>query len=132
MANADIRITLREGEPMGALLRYDPGGVIQGAVQLTPDGAFNCRGVYLRLQWRTEGRGDRDQEKIAERVLAEGPLAANVSIRHDFNFGLPREPWSYAGHYVSIIWEIAVVVDIPLATDINAQQPFILAPRRAR
>ena len=65
-------------------------------------------------------------------MLAEGPLAANVSIRHDFNFGLPREPWSYAGHYVSIIWEIAVVVDIPLATDINAQQPFILAPRRAR
>ena len=131
MANTDIRITLNDGEPMGALMRYEPGSAIRGTVKLTTDGAINCRAAYIRLQWRTEGRGDRDQEKCGERVLAEGALAPNANLSKDFNFTLPREPWSFAGHYVNIVWEIAVVIDLPMARDIVQAEQFILAPRRA-
>ncbi len=40
---------------------------------------------------------------------------------------LPREPWSYAGRYISIVWEVVVVVDLP-GPDIRHGQAFILAP----
>ncbi len=130
MANPDIQITLRGGERQGALLRYDPAHPIAGTVQLTSAGAIDCRGAYVRLQWRTEGRGDRDEAKIAEITLAQGALAANTSLRRDFEFTLPREPWSHAGKYVSIVWEIVAGVDLPLAMDVVERMPFLLVPRR--
>ncbi|MBI5303728.1 MAG: hypothetical protein HY868_16450 [Chloroflexi bacterium] len=130
MANAEFQITLREGEPAGALMQYAPNGVIRGEVRLTTDGAVNCRGAYLRLMWHTEGRGDRDEEKLGEIVLSPGALPANANIQRAFEFTLPIAPWSYAGQYINIVWEIVGVVDLPLAKDIVAREPFIVAPRR--
>ena len=131
MANADIRITLRDANMIDAMPHYEPGSVIAGDVVMTTDGAINCRGVYLRLQWHTEGRGDRDGQKIQEVVLTTGAITSNTTLRQNFQFNLPREPWSFAGHYINIIWEIDVTIDLPMATDIHKTQPFILAPRRS-
>jgi len=131
MANAEFQITLREGEPAGALMRYAPNGVVRGEVRLTAHEPVNCRGAYLRLMWHTEGRGDRDEAKLDEIVLATGAMPAGAHIQRAFEFRLPQMPWSFAGEYVNIIWEIVGVVDLPLAVDIVAREPFILAPRRA-
>ena len=130
MADTDIRITLRDAEMMDGMPHYEPGSAITGDVVLTTNGAINCRGVYLRLQWHTEGRGDRDEQKIQEVVLNNGALSSNATLRQNFRFDLPREPWSFAGHYINIIWEIDVVIDLPMAADIHKTQPFVLAPHR--
>jgi len=129
MANATIQLTLNGGDPQGDVLRFEPGSLIQGAAQIVPQGDIRCNHVFIRLQWHTEGRGDRDEGKVGEIDIAQGTLAANMPIGQSFNFNLPREPWSFAGHYVNSIWEVVVVIDIPLAPDIRFGQPFILAPR---
>ena len=48
-----------------------------------------------------------------------------------FTLTVPQMPWSYAGYYIHIIWQVRVVVDIPLTIDIGAEAPIVVAPRRA-
>jgi len=130
MAKADIQIELRGGEVEGGLMRFEPGASLQGTLQVTPEGDIRCNHLYVRLQWRTEGRGDRDEQRVAEVDVFQGTLQAGMPSSDGFHFTLPREPWSYAGHYINIIWEIAVIFSIPLSPDLRYHQPFILAPRR--
>ena len=130
MARAEIEITLRGGRQEGNVLHYEPGEVLQGSVQVTPDSDINCKHLYARLIWRTEGRGDTDKGKAAELDLFQGQLRAGTPTYHTFHFTLPQEPWSYAGYYINIIWEVEAVVDVPWAVDPKQSQPFVLAPTR--
>jgi hypothetical protein len=130
MANATIQITLNGGEMLaGNVLRFDPNGQMQGTVQIVPQENINSKAVYVRLEWHTEGRGDRDGGQVAQIQLGSGQLPANQPIVQGFNFQLPPSPWSFAGYYINIIWTIKVVIDIPFSPDLNAAQVFVLAPK---
>jgi hypothetical protein len=130
MANAAIQITLNGGEPLpGGLMRFDPGSAMTGTVQVAPQETIYAKAVFVRLGWHTEGRGDRDSGLAAEIPIAQGTLPEGQPIYHSFNFKLPAQPWSFARHYINIIWEVKVTIDIPMAPDVNGSQPFILAPR---
>ena len=131
MAKANFEITLRDGEMEGDVMRFEAGGYLRGSVQVTPVSDLDCRHLFARLVWRTEGRGDRDRGVAAEMDLFQGLLHAGSVTHHTFHFTLPQEPWSYAGYYVNIIWELEIVIDIPRAVDPKASSPFILAPRQA-
>jgi hypothetical protein len=131
MASADIRFTLSGGEAAGGLMRFEPEGMLQGSVQVVPQEDIRCNAVRIRLQWHTEGRGTRDEGIAAEIPMApQGTLQARVPLSQQFNIILPKAPWSYAGHYINIVWELKVTIDIPMASDLNATQAFILAPGR--
>ncbi|MBI3910386.1 MAG: ribosomal protein L7/L12 [Armatimonadetes bacterium] len=121
-------MTLQGGEEEGGLVRYEPGADLWGTVQVTPDSNIRCHHLWVRLQWHTEGRGDRDQGKVAVRDIFQGELYAGMPGVYPFRFVLPREPWSYAGHYVNIVWEIAVDVDVPWSVNPRYSQPFAMAP----
>ncbi len=108
--------------------RFDPGGTVRGSAQIVPHSTINCRHVYIALIWHTEGRGDRDKGVASQLDVYQGRLDAGVPTYHDFNFTLPRGPWSYAGHYINIIWQIVVTLDIPRAKDIHGGLRFILSP----
>jgi hypothetical protein len=125
-----FEVRLSGGQSEGDLRRYDPGEEISGTVTILPDSDLRCNHLYVRLQWHTEGRGDRDEGTIAEDDTYQGTLTPSAPISHDFRFTLPLGPWSYAGHYVSIIWAIQVSIDVPVARDPMFHQPFVLAPRR--
>jgi hypothetical protein len=131
MASADIRISISGGDVIsGNLMRFEPGNTIQCSVNLTPQENIKCNKVVARVMWHTEGRGDRDEGVAVEIPIApQGTLEANRLIQQQFNVVLPKQPWSYAGYYVNIVWELKVSIDIPFASDINASQPFVLAPR---
>ena len=129
MANVNIELTLHGGEVEGAQRRYDPGSTVQGWVRLTPNGDVDSDRAVVRLEWHTEGRGDRDQGRADEVELARGPLSG--PLVQSFTLTLPHLPWSYAGHYINIIWRVLVVVDIRFARDIRLEQPIAVAPRRA-
>ncbi|NIS82650.1 MAG: hypothetical protein GTO14_21165 [Anaerolineales bacterium] len=130
MTKANFEIVLREGEMESGMMRYEPGGYLRGSVQVTPVSDLNCRHLNARLVWRTEGRGDRDREIVDELDLFQGLLRAGDTSYHTFHFNMPQEPWSYAGYYVNIIWELEVAIDVPMAADPKASEVFILAPRR--
>jgi hypothetical protein len=92
-----------------------------------PEGNDACRQLLTSLRWSTRGRGDRDQATVATLDLYQGPLYARQPLVRPFHFALPWHPWSYAGHYVSIVWEIAVVADLGVFNKSRAAQPFVLA-----
>lgn len=128
MTTATIQIEIRGGEPEGEVMRFRPGEMLQGSVQIIAEDDLQARHVFLRLVWQTEGRGDRDQEVVAELDVFQGMLRAGTPGLHSFHFKLPAQPWSYAGHYVSILWAVECSIDLPLARDLRAQKHFILAP----
>ncbi len=129
MADVDIELTLQGGEVGDGGRRYEPGSTVQGWARLTPVGTVDCRRVVVRLEWHTEGRGDRDQGCADEVELASGPLSG--PLVQSFTLTVPQMPWTYAGDYINIIWRVLVVVDIRLAFDIRAEAPIVAAPRRA-
>src|SRR6266498_2764623 len=128
MADIDIELTLQGGEVDDGERRYAPGSTIQGRARLTSDGTVECRRVMVRLEWHTEGRGDRDQRCADEVELASGILPERLD--QSFTLTVPQLPWSYDGNYIDIIWQVRVVVDIPLWIDSRAEAPIIVAPRR--
>ncbi len=131
MANADIQLELSGGEPVGSWLRFDPGSRLEGHVQVTPAEDIHCRGVVVRVSWRTADHGNPESgpSPALEQHLADGPLMANSLLSQSVAIDLPREPWSFSGMVVNIVWEARVVIDMPLAADLNQVQPFLLAPR---
>src|SRR5713226_973222 len=126
MANVSIQIALNGGEPAAdGLMRFDPGGVVTGIVQVLPQENINATGVRLLLEWQTRGPGgpsNLEWGHVATVALAEGALKANQPIYRSFNLKLPSEPWSFTGHIVSIIWFVVVTISFPLALDIRASQ----------
>lgn len=129
MARVDFFITLHGGDIDGNWQRFEPGNPLQGSVQLVTDSDVRANHVWIRLQWHTEGKGDRDEGRVAELDVFQGVLTPQMPMQYSFNFTLPDAPWSYAGHYINIIWEVVVEVDVPMAPDIRQGQLFILAPR---
>ena len=128
MAGANIYITLQGGEMDGQWLRFAPGDTLRGSVQVVPDSDVRANHVWIRLQWHTEGKADRDLGRVAEQDIFQGQLTAQMPVQASFSFSLPQAPWSYAGHYINIIWEVLVEIDVPLAPDLRKGQMFILAP----
>jgi hypothetical protein len=128
MADVDIELTLQGGEVGDGGRRYEPGSTVQGWARLTPEGTVDCRRVVVRLEWHTEGRGDSDKKCADEVELASGPLSG--PLVQSFTLPVPQQPWSYAGHYIHIIWRVLVVVDIPFSRDIRTEAPIAVAPRR--
>jgi hypothetical protein len=130
MEDADIEVTLSGGEKPGDFWHFQPGSEISGKVRIVPWKNINSRRVLVRLQWHTEGRGTQANGKVDEVVLAQGKLMDGVALSGDFFFTLPLEPWSYAGHYITIIWEVLVIIDIQLASDLVHNERFVMAPSR--
>lgn len=130
MAQASFDIMLRGGQPAGALRRYLPGDELRGRLQIVPAREIDCEQLMIRLRWHTEGRGERDEQIVAEQDVFRGRLLARVPVFHEFRFTLPGSPWSYAGRYITIVWTVAVMIDIRLARNLHHSQPFLLLPAR--
>jgi hypothetical protein len=120
--NHPIRIRLKGGTI------YAPGDRVTGVFEILPEQTINCRGVDIKIGWRTEGKGRRDEQFIYSERYHIPELPNNKTYGETFAVELPDAPWSYAGHYINIVWFVLVNIDIPLATDIHAEQRFVLQP----
>lgn len=130
MAKADINITLSSDEDSFGMPLCRPGGMLRGTVIIYPDSDVNCKQMTARLIWHTEGRGTRYRQVVEEKDLFQGTLRMSMPRTFDFEFMLPDDPWSYEGHYVSVVWAIEVQIDVPWARDVKNTANFILAPVR--
>ena len=129
MEKAAFQISFRGGEPMSGTVRMEPGSRLEGLAQVMPSENIRAKRVLVRVGWHTEGRGDQNSATIGELEIGKGNLTANTPLAQAFSLDLPREPWSFAGFYVSIVWDVRVIVDIPFGTDLQAVQPFIVAAK---
>jgi hypothetical protein len=123
----DLRVELHGGEGAGHRMRFDPGSTLSGRVRFTPDRDLRCI-ILVRLRWYTQGRGDPDGEEIAEMNVFQGTLQRGIPTAHDFEFALPREPWSFTGHLIRIIWEFEAEVEVAFAFNPKVQHVIVLAP----
>lgn len=128
MAQVNVQITLEGGEIADGWRQYRPGEEVSGTARITPATDIQCNHVTIRAGWHTEGRGDRDGGSAGELDVFQGTLAAGETRAWPFRFTLPREPWSYAGHYVNVVWEVSVDFDVPMARDLHFNERIILAP----
>lgn len=130
MAQANIEIELSGGEPVDGQLRFEPGSRLEGVVRVMPAEDIHCRRVVVRVGWHTADHGyaESGPSPVLEQSIAAGPLTANALLSQPFAFDLPHQPWSYTGALVTLVWEARVVIDVPLAPDIELVQPFRLAP----
>ena len=124
---AEIEITIRGGDEVGGVRRFEPGGVIQGSIQITPDSDLKCKHIFVRALWHTEGRGDKDEGIGVEQDLFQGELRADAPTYYSYHLKLPQEPWSYAGRYVNIIWEVEASIDLAWARDPKSAEHIIMA-----
>lgn len=129
MTKADFDIQLLAGESTGITTYYRPGDLLRAQVTIFTDDEVKCRDIHARLLWYTEGRGTRYQEIVSEKSLFQGVLQAGFPNSYEFAFDLPRDPWSYEGHYVSVVWVVQIDIDIPWGKDIIENKRFILRPQ---
>ncbi len=105
-----------------------PGETLRGTVIVFPDKDLDCQHLYVRLLWHTEGRGTRYLAKIEELDVFQGRLQQGFPTSFEFTFVLPDEPWSFEGHYVSVIWKVQAQIDLSWSRDPQGERPFILRP----
>ena len=127
---AKIEITIKGGDDVGGVRRFDPGDVIQGSVQITPDSDMKCNHIFVRARWYTEGRGDKDEGIGVEQDVFQGELRSDVPSYYSFHLKLPHQPWSFAGRYVNILWEVEGSIDLSMARDPKSSELIIMAPMR--
>ena len=72
MAKAAIQVSLRGGEDLGGMMRFDPGGRLEGVAQVLPDGNIRAKKVIVQLAWHTEGRGSRAEGTAGQVEIAQG------------------------------------------------------------
>lgn len=130
MAATDFVVTLSGGAETSPFRTYRPGEQLRGVVNLFVDQNLKCKHFYIRLGWHTEGRGTRHSEKLDELDIFQGELSSSIPASHDFTFYLPDQPWSYEGHYISIVWGLEFEIDVPWGKNLKHFEPFILQPQR--
>jgi len=132
VTNVDFQWNVQGGEASAdRAARFDPGSTVEGTVTVTPQADLNCNGIKIRLEWHTEGRGDRDRKTVDEMVAFQGVLAGGQPAVFPFRLTLPDQPWSYTGFYINILWEIVADIDLPLAINPKSRFPILLRPQAA-
>jgi hypothetical protein len=132
MANIKFGFDLSGGEDSNGVVRFEPGSRLAGVATVLPGEPINFRQMVVRVGWHTEGKGGRDQQIVGELPFPQsaGQLAPNVPLSQAFAVDLPRNPWSFAGHLITIVWTVRVFIDVPLGENIVGIANFVLAPKR--
>ena len=86
-----------EIELEGGRVEYEPGGLLEGRVTLTPAPGEEGRKVELSVLWQTEGKGNTDLGVLLHRVIAEDGIGAREA--HAFEARLRA-----AGFTQTICW----------------------------
>ncbi|MBC8135107.1 MAG: hypothetical protein H8F28_04365 [Fibrella sp.] len=107
---------------------FCPGDTVSGYVTITPTENINYKKLIVRIKWRTEGRGDTDESVWTTIEEPEGTMTPGIVKNVPFSAVLPREPWSYSGRWIAIVWGVEVEADVAWKINPRHFAPFILAP----
>jgi hypothetical protein len=97
---SELRIELADGRTA-----YRPGEPLSGRVAWRVED--QPASVELRLFWYTSGKGTQDVGVVETMTFA----TPRMDDRRDFTLPLPREPYSFSGTLISLIWAIELIVE---------------------
>lgn len=97
---SDLRITLADGRTA-----YRSGEPLSGRVSWRVN--EQPTSAELRLFWYTSGKGTQDVGVVQTMTFA----APRMDDHRDFTLPLPREPYSFSGTLISLIWAIELIVE---------------------
>lgn len=126
MSKCDLYMVFDREDPT-----YQIGEEVVGAVRISVNKDSACKRIFLRKEWRTHGRGNRDHGGREEIDLTAGEqvhLRAGEEKNLAFRFPVPNGPVSYHGHYLNVDWYARVQVDIPWAADPKVEKEFLVVP----
>ena len=89
---------------------FVPGERVSGAVTwflMDP-----VESVELRLFWYTLGRGDQDIE-----IVDRTEFQPSQEGSGEFQWTLPRQPYSFSGKLISILWAVELVCNPGVITE---------------
>jgi hypothetical protein len=105
-------------ELAGGRTTFKPGEPLSGHVTWRVEG--QPASAELRLFWYTSGKGTQDVGVIDTMAFA----ALRPDDRRDFTLPLPREPYSFSGTLISLVWAIELIVE---PGEHVARQEFVLS-----
>jgi hypothetical protein len=94
-----LRLNFAEGRKA-----WRPGEEIVGTATWQLD--KQPRSVEVRICWRTEGKGSEDGD-VAVTIPFESPQTMET---REFRFAAPREPHSFSGQILSVVWSVEIEV----------------------
>lgn len=100
---------------------YLPGTTLSGHVRWSVGHEVDT--AELSLFWYTSGKGTRDVGVI-ERLRFDQPRRED---RREFRLALPREPYSFSGALISLVWAIELVLTPGEEAE---RKEFVLSPSR--
>lgn len=109
-----MRLTTLDGRTS-----FQPGETISAAAEWELGAAPQA--IEARLFWHTSGKGNPDLAIV--QTLHWERLAARD--RREFEFRLPREPFSFSGKLISLAWAIELV---ELPTGESARLEIVVSP----
>jgi len=131
MADVSFEWNLQNPRITAASNSFEPGAMIEGRLSIIPKRDLACNSIKIRLEWHTEGRGDRDGRIVTEQEVHKGALTGDQEIAFNFQMRAPEEPWTYSGHYINILWELAAEIDLPMAINPKSVCAISIRPAEA-
>ncbi len=97
---SDVRIELTGGRTT-----YRPGDVISGRASWRVED--DPTSAEVSLFWYTSGKGTQDVG-VVQKMSFPTPRRQE---QRDFSLPLPREPFSFSGTLISIVWAVELIVE---------------------
>ena len=97
---SELRIELAGGRTA-----FKPGEPLSGRVTWRVED--QPASAELRLFWYTSGKGTQDVGVVNTMAFA----APRPDDQRDFTLPLPREPYSFSGTLISLVWAIELIVE---------------------
>lgn len=97
---SELRIELADGRTS-----YRPGEPLSGRVTWRVDEPPES--AELKLFWYTSGKGTQDVGVVQTMTFA----SPRKDDHRDFTLPLPREPYSFSGTLISLIWAIELIIE---------------------
>jgi len=107
---------------LGAPRAFKPGETIDGRVSWQVDAA--PQSAELRLFWYTRGKGTQDVGNVGSVPFA----TPQTNDSRSFTLALPRDPYSFSGKLVSIVWALELIVEPGSNVE---RQEFVMSPTGA-
>jgi len=101
---------------------FKPGDRIEGRVRWQVDDP--PQSAEVRLFWYTSGKGTRDVENVGS-VTLQTP---QPNDDRTFSLTLPRQPYSFSGKLISLIWALELIVEPGSNVE---RQEFVMSPTGA-
>ena len=112
------------------MLEIAPGETITARILVSAPRAIKCKQLTAKLRFFAHGSGNAHQKVVEEKALYAGEFSPG---QHEYTvqFVLPYGPYSYAGHYMNLDWEVQAYLDIPWALDKKGATQFSLVSEGA-